>query len=228
MKLSKGTIRKLRTNKGGFIIDVRGTAGERVLDFQYFQSIEAAYLHSLNLDNETFNIWYIYQENEGGQSFKYRKATVGLFGDWEGNPYDSRGYLKQEVKDHALQVIRTELKLPDPNEKRMPLVIIESPYAGDVEANVAYARRCMADSLRRGEAPYCSHLLFTQPGILDDTVPAERTLGIAAGLEWGKQADLTAVYIDRGISSGMQQGIDSAKKNRRKVEYRSLDITPNT
>jgi hypothetical protein len=27
------------------------------------------------------------------------------------------------------------------------LVILESPYAGDVEANVAYARRCLRDSL---------------------------------------------------------------------------------
>lgn len=31
----------------------------------------------------------------------------------------------------------------------MKLVILESPYAGDVEANVAYARRCVRDSLLR-------------------------------------------------------------------------------
>jgi hypothetical protein len=48
----------------------------------------------------------------------------------------------------------------------MKLVIIESPYAGEVEANVAYARACMRDSLGHGEAPIASHLLYTQPGIL--------------------------------------------------------------
>ena len=50
----------------------------------------------------------------------------------------------------------------------MKLVIIESPYAGDIEKNVAYARDCVRDSLMRGEAPYASHLLYTQPNILDD------------------------------------------------------------
>jgi hypothetical protein len=32
------------------------------------------------------------------------------------------------------------------NDRR--LVILESPYAGDVDANVFYARRCLRDSLR--------------------------------------------------------------------------------
>jgi hypothetical protein len=31
----------------------------------------------------------------------------------------------------------------------MRLVIVESPYAGDVEANTEYARRCVRDSLKR-------------------------------------------------------------------------------
>ena len=42
----------------------------------------------------------------------------------------------------------------------MILVVIESPYAGDVEANVAYAKRCVLDCLRLGEAPYASHLFL--------------------------------------------------------------------
>jgi len=40
----------------------------------------------------------------------------------------------------------------------MKLVVIESPYAGDIEANVKYARECMSDCLKRGEAPIASHL----------------------------------------------------------------------
>lgn len=104
-----------------------------------------------------------------------------------------------------------------------PLVIVESPYAGDIEANVAYARECIRDCLLRGEAPYASHLIYTQPGVLDDTIKEERLLGIKAGMAWGVHASKTVVYIDRGISSGMDYGIEMAKKLNRPVEYRSLD-----
>lgn len=47
----------------------------------------------------------------------------------------------------------------------MKLVIVESPYAGDVKTNVAYARAAIRDCLMRGEAPYASHLLYTQEGV---------------------------------------------------------------
>ena len=102
------------------------------------------------------------------------------------------------------------------------LVILESPYAGDVERHVAYARACMADCLRRGEAPFASHLLYTQPGVLDDGKPDERALGIAAGLAWGDRADATVVYTDHGLSSGMREGISRARAAGRAVEYRTL------
>lgn len=105
----------------------------------------------------------------------------------------------------------------------MRLVIIESPFAGNIELNVAYARACLRDSLLRGESPLASHILFTQPGVLDDTNPRERALGIEAGLEWGRQADATIVYVDFGISSGMLQGIAAARAWRRPVEHRSLN-----
>ena len=85
----------------------------------------------------------------------------------------------------------------------MRLVIVESPYAGDIEANVEYARACMRDSLNRGEAPIASHLLYTQPGILRDEVPDERQWGIDAGLAWRAVADLAVFYIDRNWSGGM-------------------------
>lgn len=86
---------------------------------------------------------------------------------------------------------------------RPKLVIIESPYAGDIEANVAYARAAMKDSCNRLEAPLASHLLYTQPGILRDDVPEDREYGIMAGLAWRRVAELAAFYIDRGWSSGM-------------------------
>ncbi|MGE0854245.1 MAG: hypothetical protein AB7O44_32345 [Hyphomicrobiaceae bacterium] len=104
----------------------------------------------------------------------------------------------------------------------MRRVIVESPYAGDVAANVEYARRCVRDCILRGEAPIASHLLLTQPGILDDGSPHERAIGIAAGLAWLAGADASVVYTDRGISSGMHKGIDAAKAAGVPVEFRSL------
>lgn len=101
-------------------------------------------------------------------------------------------------------------------------VIVESPYAGDIETNVAYARACVRDSVLRGEAPIASHLLFTQPGILDDTKPDERRLGINAGLAWRSVANATVVYTDRGISPGMEYGIAAARSAGVPVEFRSL------
>lgn len=105
----------------------------------------------------------------------------------------------------------------------MRLVIIESPYAGDVAANVEYARRCVADSLARGEAPYASHLIYTQPGILDDTIADERDQGIAAGFAWAAVADVRAVYMDLGMSAGMVMGVEDARRLGQRVERRMID-----
>jgi len=102
----------------------------------------------------------------------------------------------------------------------MPRVVIESPYAGEVEANVEYARKCVLDCLKRGEAPYASHLFFTQ--MLDDLKAEERQLGIDAGLAWGDAAEKTVVYTERGISNGMEYGIERAKAVGRPIEYRML------
>lgn len=104
----------------------------------------------------------------------------------------------------------------------MDLVIIESPYAGDVEANVIYARRALVDALSRGESPIASHLLLTQPGVLDDTDPRQRAVGIAAGLSWYRVADRCVVYTDRGISTGMKMGIERAEANGVPVAYRRI------
>jgi len=102
-------------------------------------------------------------------------------------------------------------------------VIIESPYGGAFrDKNVEYLRAALRDSLMRGEAPYASHGLYTQEGVLDDNTPAERRLGIDAGFEWREAAHRTVVYTDLGISDGMKEGIADAKHKRRDVEYRQL------
>lgn len=108
----------------------------------------------------------------------------------------------------------------------MRFVIVESPYGAeseeDVRRNINYLRACLRDCLLRGEAPFASHGLYTQPGVLDDDAPAEREHGIEAGLEIAYRADATVVYQDLGISRGMAYGIEHAKRAGRPVELREL------
>ncbi len=127
----------------------------------------------------------------------------------------------------------------------MKLVIVESPFsagtkacvdAGEarpgishsqiaadiVQRNIAYARACVADCIARGEAPIASHLLLTQPGVLNDDLPNERERGIEAGLAWYLVADACVVYGDFGISEGMERGIARARKASVPVEARKL------
>lgn len=101
-------------------------------------------------------------------------------------------------------------------------VIIESPFSGDVEMHVAYLRACLADSLRRGESPFASHGLYTQPGVLRDGDPKEREHGIQAGFSWRLVAHKTVVYTDLGISDGMHWGIRDAAAMKHEIEFREL------
>jgi hypothetical protein len=107
----------------------------------------------------------------------------------------------------------------------MRKVIMESPFAGDIAENIKYARLCLRDCLLRGEAPFASHLLYTQDGVLNDTIPEERHHGIEAGLCWGSVAEATVVYTDRGVSRGMEYGIKNAEEHNRPIEYRSIGHT---
>ena len=110
------------------------------------------------------------------------------------------------------------------------LVDLETPYGSlDPEIrhlNRMFARACTRDCVLRGELPFASHLLYTQPGILDDKIPAERDLGIKAGKRWTAVAEKTVVYLDRGISRGMHFGIADAQEKGRLVEYRELGFIP--
>ena len=106
------------------------------------------------------------------------------------------------------------------NHKR-PIVVIESPYAGDVTANVAYAQRAMLDALHKGLAPFVSHLLYTQ--VLDDLLPQEREHGISAGLAFHHVADIVLFYEDRGWSRGMLSAREHCDHHNIRYEVVRLD-----
>lgn len=108
----------------------------------------------------------------------------------------------------------------------MRRVLIESPFAAPTQEgqdeHIRYARACLKDALMRDEAPLASHLLYTQPGVLDDTIPDERKRGIDAGVEWYKVAEACVVYTDCGISGGMKYGIARAQSMGIPVEHRTI------
>lgn len=105
---------------------------------------------------------------------------------------------------------------------RMRRVVIESPYAGHVAINVAYAMRAVRDCIERGEAPIASHLLFTQRGLYHDSAKEERDTCMRAGHVWIPVADSVVVYEDYGVTAGMEIGIGVAREHEILIEYRKI------
>lgn len=105
-------------------------------------------------------------------------------------------------------------------------VIIESPFNApkqeDLERNIRYARACLRYALHQGAAPFASHLLYTQPGVLCDFVPEERDWGIKAGQCLGDLMNETWVFTDLGISKGMEYGIERAMQWGRLIKHIEL------
>lgn len=104
----------------------------------------------------------------------------------------------------------------------MKLITIEVPYTEDKEADAEYARRAVADSLARGEAPIMSHLLYMQPGILDSSNPEQLAQGVEAARAWGSAAHETVLYCDRGITVSMDAATDRAHREGRSVTQRTI------
>jgi hypothetical protein len=109
------------------------------------------------------------------------------------------------------------------------IVLIESPFRGkgrglarlfNERRNKRYAHAALKDALTRGEVPLASHLLYTQ--VLDDQNPDDRKMGIDVGHEFLRVADAVVVYIDRGISDGMNIGIARARALGLPVMRRSI------
>lgn len=106
-------------------------------------------------------------------------------------------------------------------------VILESPYAGatsdDLQRNINYARIAARHAICvHGEAPFVSHILYTQDGLLDDSVWSERQTGMLAAREWYRLAKRIVVYADHGVSRGMQEGIDFGRKLGIAVYFRKI------
>ena len=94
-----------------------------------------------------------------------------------------------------------------------PIVYICSPFSGDVETNVANARRYSRYAVDKGYIPIAPHLLF--PQFLRDDHPMERQLGLVFGLAVLCKCAEVWVFGSR-ISPGMEAEIKRARwKNYR-------------
>ena len=87
------------------------------------------------------------------------------------------------------------------------LIYIASPYAGDVEKNIEFARAACRHCMAQGNVPVAVHLLY--PQMLDDSNPEERALGLELGREVLARCDELHVYGEQ-ISSGMAAEISLA------------------
>lgn len=77
----------------------------------------------------------------------------------------------------------------------MRRVFVCSPYRGDVARNVETARlACRYAMSCLDGAPFAPHLVY--PSILDDENPRDRELGMKAGMQWLRSADLVLVVRD--------------------------------
>lgn len=109
----------------------------------------------------------------------------------------------------------------------LTLVSLESPFASDPLANIAYAYEACKDSISKGESPYASHLLF--PQFLDDKDPTQRAEGLRLSDAWRHQAAKIIFYLDKGWSAGMQHALDFVKTHGKHAEFRVLkgNLDPN-
>jgi hypothetical protein len=103
---------------------------------------------------------------------------------------------------------------------KKPLVIIESPFAGQHLRNNIYLARAIHDCFERGEIPFASHGFYTR--YLDDSKEEERNQGIEASHEIMLRAEYVVVYADYGLSDGMLKGIQAAKEAEKPIKMRSI------
>jgi len=106
------------------------------------------------------------------------------------------------------------------NRKKKRLVVIESPFSGDLTTHKGYLQECILDCLNRGEAPFASHQMYTDA--LDDDNKQERKLGIDCGYAWMNVAEAVVFYIDFGWSKGMLAALKKCSELRLDAETRRI------
>lgn len=99
------------------------------------------------------------------------------------------------------------------------IIYICSPYAGNIEENIAFARQACGYAIRQGAVPLAPHLLY--PQILNDSVPEEREIGIRLGLDILERCEELWICGDR-MSAGMKR--ETAYAKARGIPVRRIPV----
>jgi len=124
----------------------------------------------------------------------------------EGYPDPTAGEALANIQNSEKQALRAF----------RPIVYICSPYSGDVEANVAAARRYSRFAVDKGYIPIAPHLLY--PQFLNDDDEQERELGLFFGNALMSKCAEVWVFGSR-ISAGMEAEIKRAKWKDYRLRY---------
>ena len=81
------------------------------------------------------------------------------------------------------------------------LCYVCSPYRGNTERNIEYAKELTRLALDSGYVPVTPHLYLTQ--VLDEDEPEQREKGMAAGTELLKHCRYILIGSRYGLSEGM-------------------------
>jgi len=100
------------------------------------------------------------------------------------------------------------------------IIYIASPYAGDIERNIAFARDACRYCAEQGNTPLAVHLLY--PQIYDDADPAERARCLRMGLHLLERCDELWCCGDT-ISPGMRGELLCAKELGIPIRYVSAE-----
>ena len=92
-----------------------------------------------------------------------------------------------------------------------------SPYRGEIKRNKEYARHLTRVAINNGFAPVTVHLYITE--VTDDENPLERRKGMAAGMEILRQCGYMVVGDRYGISSGMKEEMQEARRKGAVILY---------
>lgn len=133
------------------------------------------------------------------------------------NRFNSEGY-PDPTTYGALSKIENEMKAA---RAYRPMVYVCSPFSGDVEKNVANARRYSRFAVERGYIPIAPHLLF--PQFLNDKNPLERELGLHFGNALMSYCSEVWVFGET-ISAGMDAEIRRAKRKNYRLRYFSSEL----
>lgn len=113
------------------------------------------------------------------------------------------------------------------------VVVLESPFSGDIPVHVAYAQRAMTHARSKGEVVIAPHLMWTQHHKCPDHFVSDydpkyqvenggRDAALKQIHELRRRVNVVVFYIDYGYSSGMKDGLEQCKRDGIPMEERCI------